>query len=129
MTLLIRLLINAVALWVAGYLIEGIQFGEQLSANNPQSFLPLLGVALIFGLVNAIIRPILKFFSFPLVIITLGLFTFVINALMLLITSAIAGSFDLPFAVDGFMPALLGSLVISIVSVILSKLLIDDDDK
>jgi putative membrane protein len=82
----------------------------------------LLGVALIFGLVNAIIRPVLGFLTIPIQIVTLGLFTFVLNAIMLLITSGLAGAFDLPFRVDGFIPALLGSLVISIVSVVLSGL-------
>jgi putative membrane protein len=83
----------------------------------------LLIVALIFGLVNAVIRPILILLSLPLEIITLGLFTFVINAFMLLLTSWIAQGMGLGFRVDKFLSALLGALIISIVSFVLSRAL------
>jgi putative membrane protein len=79
---------------------------------------------LIFGAVNAVIRPILILLSLPLEIITLGLFTFVINAFMLLLTSWIAQGMGLGFRVDGFLTALIGALIISVVSFVLSRVLI-----
>jgi putative membrane protein len=79
----------------------------------------------IFGLVNAIVRPIVRLISLPLFIITLGLFTFVVNALMLLLTAWIGDQFDLAFEVDGFWSALLGALVISVVTFALNVLLPD----
>jgi putative membrane protein len=79
-------------------------------------------VALIFGVINAVIRPIVILLSLPLEILTLGLFTFVINALMLLLTSGIAHRLHLGFRVDGFWPAFVGALVISVVSFLLSRL-------
>ena len=83
----------------------------------------LLIVALIFGAVNIVIRPIIVLLSLPLEIITLGLFTFVINAFMLLLTSWIAQGMGLGFSVDGFLTALLGALLISVVSFVLSRVL------
>jgi putative membrane protein len=88
--------------------------------------LTLLAVAVIFGLVNAIVRPIVRLISIPLFILTLGLFTFVVNALMLLLTAWIGDQFDLAFKVDGFWSALLGALVISVVTFILNVLLPDE---
>ncbi len=119
MRLLIRLVINAIALYAAVYFVPGIDYDSGV-AN-------LLLVALIFGLVNAIIRPLLKGVSCPVIILTLGLFTLVINALMLWLTGALAETFDLAFHVDGFGPAFLGGIVVSIVSIILSIFLKDDD--
>lgn len=110
-TFLIRLVINAAALWAAAYIIPGINFTESSVPN-------LLYTALIFGLLNALIRPLLMFVTCPLQLITLGAFTFVINAVMLLLTGRITGS---GFTVDGFWPAFLGGLVVSIVSTILTK--------
>ena len=80
----------------------------------------LLGVALVFGILNAIVRPILFFFSLPLLIITLGLFTFVLNAIVLLLTSALSSRLGLGFSVDGFGAAFWGAIVISVVSIVLS---------
>jgi putative membrane protein len=71
--------------------------------------------------VNVIIRPIVLLFTLPLTILTLGLFTFVVNALMLILTSWIAQGMGLGFRVDGFVPALLGSLIISVVSFVLNR--------
>ena len=109
--LLIRVFINAIALAVAAHLINGIHY-EGIAA--------LALMALIFGVVNAVLRPIVKILTFPLLILTLGLFTFVINALMLYFTSWIAGLFAVRFWVDGFVPAFLGALVVSLVSFVLS---------
>jgi putative membrane protein len=115
--ILLRLLINALALLVAAWLVPGIRLGA--AGRHPT----LLLVALIFGLVNAVIRPLVILLSLPLEIVTLGLFTFVINALMLLLTSWIAQGMGLGFRVDGFLAALLGALIVSVVSFALSRAL------
>lgn len=112
-TLLIRWVINAIALWIAVLIVPGI--------HAPDSVVTLAGTAAIFGLVNTLIRPVLKLLTCPLILLTLGLFTVVINALMLWLTSWIAGLFGLGFTVNGFLPALLGTIVVSIVSIVLSK--------
>jgi putative membrane protein len=110
--------INAIALYVAVQIVPGITLGGDWTS--------LLWVALIFGLLNALVRPLLMFLTCPLIILTLGLFTVVINTGLLLLTSNIGQSFGLDFTVDGFWPALLGSLVISFVSVVLSVILRDE---
>lgn len=110
--LLIRLVINATALWVATRVVEGI--------HAERSVETLVVVALIFGLVNALIRPVLAVLTCPLRMVTLGLFTLVLNAFMLWLTSAVAGWLGVEFRVDGFLPAFWGALAISLVSVILS---------
>jgi putative membrane protein len=113
-----RLIANAAALWVASYLLAGITYEG--------SWPGMLGVALVFGVVNAFIAPVLKVLSLPVQVLTLGLFTFVINALMLMLTSWLAQSVGIRFAVDGFVAALLGALIVSVVSGVLSVLLVDD---
>jgi len=85
-----------------------------------------LWLALIFGLLNALVRPLLKFFAFPLIVITLGLFTLIINTLMLMLTSSIGQSLGFGLSVDGFWSAFLGSLVISLVSVVMSVFFRDE---
>src|SRR3954468_23158865 len=114
MPFLIRLLVNAAALWVATRIVTGVTYTGAL--------IPFLGVALVFGIVNAIIRPILKFFTFPLFILTFGLFSLVLNGMMLWLTSRIAGRLGLGFHVDGFGAAFLGALVVSIASTVLGIL-------
>src|SRR5262245_42696534 len=121
MSILISLLINAAALYVATRLVDGISFTGTIPA--------LLGVALVFGVLNAIVRPILKFFTFPFFIVTLGLFTFVLNAVMLLITSAASDALALGFHVNGFVPAFIGALVVTVVSFVLSLFAGSSDDK
>jgi putative membrane protein len=120
--LLVRLVAGAVALGVAAWLIDGISVGP---GTTNERVLTLLAVAVIFGLVNAIVRPIVRLISLPLFILTLGLFTFVVNALMLLLTAWIGDQFDLAFEVDGFWSALLGALVISVVSFLINVVLPD----
>ena len=120
MRLVIRLLVNAVALWCAARFIDGISYTG--------SWQGLVGLSLVFGLVNVFIRPILSFFSFPIQIVTLGLFTLVLNALMLMLTAWLAARFDIPFAVRGFVPALLGAIVVSLVSLVLGALFSGDTD-
>lgn len=119
MKLLIRLLINAVAIWVMAQLLAGVQLTSDLVGIGI--------VVVIFGLVNALVRPIVKLLSLPLTILTLGLFTFVINALMLLLTAWLAGDSLSLGATLGqqLLNAFLGSLVISLVSTLLSWLLPD----
>jgi putative membrane protein len=112
MVFLLRLLINAAALWVAIQLIDGIE--------HRGTWWSLLVVALVFGVLNASIRPLLKLLSLPVIILTLGLFIFVINALMLLLTGWVSGLFNLGFYVEGFWDAFFGGLIISIVSLLLS---------
>lgn len=120
----VKTVANAAALAVAIWLFKNIT----LSGGNVGSkFLSLIVVALIFGLVNAIVKPIVKTLAVPLFILTLGLITLVINALMLLLTSWLAGKLDLHFHVHGFITAVLGALVISIVSWALHLVLPDDD--
>ena len=123
MFILLRLIINAVALLVTAWVIPGIHLGAAGPHPTNHDWVTLLIVALIFGLVNTIIRPIVFLLSLPLEIITLGLFTFVINAFMLLLTSWIAQGMGLGFSVDGFLTALLGALLISVVSFVLSRVL------
>jgi putative membrane protein len=112
MKFLIRLLITAAALWAAVALIPGIE--------HAGPWVNLLGVALVFGVVNAVIRPILLLLTCPLVLVTLGLFIFVLNALMLWLTGALSQALDLGFSVSGFVAALLGGLVVGIVSTALN---------
>jgi putative membrane protein len=120
--LIVRLLASAVALAVAAWLVDGISVGP---GTDTERVLTLLGVAVIFGLVNAIIRPILRLLTLPLVVLTLGLFLLVLNALMLLLTEWIAEQFDLAFQVDGFWSALLGALVVTVVSFLINIVLPD----
>jgi putative membrane protein len=121
MSILVHLLINAAALWVATRLVDGITFTGTVPA--------LLGVALVFGVLNVIVRPILKFLTFPFFIITLGLFTFVLNAVMLLITSGASDALGLGFHVNGFVPAFIGSLVVTVISFVLSMFAGSSDKK
>ena len=119
--LLIRWIINAVALGVAATFIRGIYVdgGWQVLALT----------ALIFGLVNALIRPLVTLLTCPLIILTLGLFTLVVNAGMLLLASWLAGLMGIGFTVDGFWPAFWGGLIISIVSAVLSMVLKDERER
>ncbi len=125
MFFLVRLAINAVALLVAGWIVPGIRLGAARGHATANQWVALALVALIFGIVNAVIRPIVVLLTLPLAVVTLGLFTFVVNALMLLLTSWIAESMELGFRVNGFLPAFLGTLIISVVSFGLSHLVAD----
>ena len=110
----VRLLINAAALWVATRVVPGVTYGG--------GWMPLLGVALVFGVVNAFIRPVAKLLTFPVVFLTLGLFVFVINGFMLWLTSALSGALTLDFHVSGFWAAFWGALVVSLVSTALTMI-------
>jgi putative membrane protein len=117
MPFVLRLVINAAALWVATRLVPGVTF-----QGGGVAF---LGVALTFGVVNAFIRPVAKILTFPLILLTLGLFALVVNGLMLWLTSSLSSSLGLGFHVTGFWPAFWGALVVSIVSTLLSLMIAD----
>src|SRR5688572_18470598 len=114
--IIIRIVINAVALWVADYLLPGLTVSHSTGA--------LLLVAIVFGLVNAFIKPIVQVLSCPLTILTLGLFTLVINALMLMLTGWLTGGV---INTENFGAALLGAIIISIISTVLSWFLVDKE--
>ena len=118
MPFLIRLLVNAAALWVATQVVPGVSY-----AGGP---VPMLGVALVFGVLNASLRPVAKILTFPLIIVTLGIFALVINGLMLWLTSSLSSALGLGFHVSGFWAAFWGGLVVSLVSMMLSMLVVAD---
>ena len=117
MPFLIRLLVNAAALWVATRLVPGVSFDG--------GTLPFLGVALVFGVVNAFVRPLMQILTFPLILVTLGLFLLVVNGLMLWLTSSLSASLGLGFHVNGFWPAFWGAIVVSVTSLLLSMVIRD----
>ncbi|MEU8621203.1 phage holin family protein [Streptomyces sp. NPDC048623] len=120
----VKTLANAGALAVAIWLLEDITLTGDSTAKKAWT---LILVALVFGLVNFLVKPIVKLLTFPLFILTLGLITLVVNALMLLLTSWLADQFDLSFHVEGFWTAVLGGLIISVVSWALNVVLPDGD--
>src|SRR6188472_4256322 len=113
------LVVNALALGAAVWLFEGITLSGDTGTDT---VVQLVVVGAIFGLITAFVRPIVNLISLPLIVLTLGLMLLVVNALMLLLTSAISGGLDLGFHVDGFWTALWGSIVISIASIILESI-------
>jgi putative membrane protein len=121
--MLVKLVANAIALAVAAWLLSGITIQ---GSTTTRRVLTLLIVAAIFGLVNAVVKPIATILSLPFIVLTLGLLIFVINALMLLLTSWISHALNVPFHVNGFGAALLGALIITVVSWLLNVILPDD---
>jgi putative membrane protein len=116
-----HLLINAAALYAATQFVSGISFDGDWRL--------LFAVALIFGALNVIVRPILKILTLPFLIVTLGLFIFVLNAFMLWLTGVISDALGLGFHVDGFRAAFLGALVVTVVSFVLSLLVGKDKER
>jgi putative membrane protein len=114
---LVRILVNAAALWVATRIVPGVSYDGGWGA--------MLGVSILFGVVNATIRPLTKILTFPIIIVTLGIFALVVNGLMLWLTSAISGSLGLGFHVAGFWAAFWGALVVSLISTVLSMVIAD----
>jgi putative membrane protein len=112
----IQLLINAAALYVAVLIVDGLDF----NFDREGAWLEFILVALIFGLVNTFLKPILRLLTLPITMVTLGLFLLVLNALLLLLVGWISNQLSLGLTVEGFLPALLGSIVISIVGWLLS---------
>ena len=121
MPFLVRLFVNAAALWVATRVVPGVTY-----QGGP---LPMFGVALVFGVLNASLRPLAKILTFPLIIVTLGIFALVINGLMLWLTSSLSSALGLGFHVNGFWAAFWGGLVVSIVSMFLSMLVTEPQHK
>ena len=117
---LIRLVINAIALWAAVSLVPGI---EPLPGTNWVSYLIL---ALIFGTLNALLRPLLQLLTCPLIILTLGLFTLLINTFLFWLTGMIGQTLRIGFTLDGFWSAFLGALIVSITSVVLATIIGDE---
>jgi putative membrane protein len=117
--LILRWAINAVAIWAAITLVPGIE------PTSP-GWLPIVVLAVIFGLLNALVRPLLTFLTCPFIILTLGLGTLLINTLLFWLTGVIGTQFGYGFTVAGFWPAFLGALVVTVVSVVLTMVLRDD---
>ena len=122
MNLLLRIVLNAVALYAAVLVVPGI------TSPNP-SVASYLWLALIFGLVNALAKPFMKLISCGLIALTLGLFTLIINTLMFLLTNLIGNWLNVGLVIDGFWSAFFGAVVVSIVSFILGGMFDDDDKK
>ena len=115
---ILRWLINAVAIFLAIRFVPGISLGG--------GWVAIIWLALIFGLVNAFLRPLLQILTCPLIILTLGLFTLVINTFLFWLTASIGQFFGIHMTIQGFLPAFLGGLVISAVSIVLSLILKDE---
>lgn len=120
--ILIRWAVNAIALWVAVQIVPGLD-------HVGESGLSLLLIALIFGLVNALVRPIIVLLTCPLIVLTMGLFILIVNAVMLSITAWLSNMFGLGLVVEGFWPTFWGALVISIVSSVISLLVKDEREE
>lgn len=118
--MLVRLLVNALALYVAVWLVPGLRYEGETAR--------FLLVGLLFGIVNNLLRPLLTILTCPLVVATLGLFTLVINALLLLATGWLSEQWGLGFIVDGFLPAFLGGIIVGITSTILALVLREQRD-
>ncbi|MEV6719080.1 phage holin family protein [Lentzea sp. NPDC051208] len=116
MGILVHVLLTAVAVWVATAL-PGIDLGEGSTGSR---ILTLIGVAVIFGLVNAIVKPLVKFFGCLFYLVTLGLIGLVVNALLFMLTGWLAEQFDLPFRVDGFWPAFWGAIIVALTGWVLN---------
>ncbi|WP_203820489.1 phage holin family protein [Paractinoplanes ferrugineus] len=126
MGILIRLVITAVSLWISTLVISGIELNTD---SLSKKIITLLVVAAIFGIVNAVLRPIIKVVGCGLYVLTLGLIALIVNGLLFMLTSWIAGKLDLPFHVDGFWPsAVLGALLVGVVSWLLNMVVPDGSD-
>jgi putative membrane protein len=123
---LVRIVVVAVALWVATLVVPGIG----VTAGDPAVGLgTLVVVAVIFGLVNAVVKPVIKTIGCAFYILTLGLFALVVNALLFLLVGWLAGRLGLPFVVDGFVPAFFGAIVVALVSFVLHVVIPDRVDR
>lgn len=124
MKILIKLIITAVAVWVATLVIPGIQLHTHSTAGKIGT---VIVVALIFGIINAVLKPIAKAIGCLAYAITLGLISIVVNGLLFWLTSYVAGKLKVPFHITGFVPAVLGALLVGIIGWVLS-LIVDRDD-
>jgi putative membrane protein len=125
MKYLLRIVVTAIALGVAAWLVPGIVVGSYTVAGHlvtnstAEKGLTLLVVAVIFGLVNAILKPIIKTLGCGLYVLTLGLVAILVNGLLLWLVSYLAGDLKLPFHITGIVPAIVGALIVGIVSWVL----------
>ncbi|GLU46428.1 phage holin family protein [Nocardiopsis ansamitocini] len=126
MSIIIRVIVNAFALWAAVLLVDGINVDTQ---NVATTILVYLGVGALFGLVNAVIKPIVKTVGCVFYVLTLGLIALVVNALLLLLTEWLAGILGIPFVITGFWPAFWGAIIITVVSWLLSLFVGGNDDE
>jgi putative membrane protein len=126
LAVLVRVAVVAVALWAATLLVPGIGV---VSGDPSVRFGTLVGVAVIFGLVNAVVKPVVKVLGCAFYILTLGLFALVVNALLFLLVGSLAGRLGLPFVVDGFVPAFFGAIVVGLVSFVLHVVVPDRVDR
>ena len=118
MGFVVRVVINGVAIWLATLVLPGLSIVGTGSTLQTVGVIAL--VALVFGIVNAIVKPIVQLLSIPLYVLTLGLFTLVVNALMLMLTAWITERTDWGLRIDNFGTAVLGALIVSVVSFVLS---------
>jgi putative membrane protein len=126
MATLVRIAVVAVALWIATLVVPGIA----VTATTPALRIgTLVGVAVVFGVVNAVVKPVVKLLGCAFYILTLGLFALVVNALLFLLVGYLAGAVGLPFAVDGFVPAFFGAIVVGVVSFVLHVVIPDRIDQ
>lgn len=119
---IVKVIVTGVAVWVATLLVPGIEVGGS-STGAMLGTIALVG--LIFGVVNAVLKPIIKVIGCLFYIVTLGLIAFVVNALLFMLVGWLAGVFGLPFTVDGFWPAFWGAIVVGIVSWLLHLIIPD----
>ncbi len=115
---ILRWIINVVAIYAAIWIVDGISLES--------GWISVFWLALIFGLINAFVRPLLKLLTCPLILLTLGLFTLLINTFLFWLTSQVGQAFGINMVIDGFWPAFLGGLVVSVVSVVMSLILRDE---
>jgi putative membrane protein len=125
MKFILRWAINALALYAAIQLVPGIE----LTTSTSSQWLAIILLALVFGLLNALLRPLLMVLTCPLIILTLGLGTLLINTFLFFLTGWIGNQFGWGFTVDGFIPAFLGALVVSIISIALNLLIKEDSHR
>jgi putative membrane protein len=126
MALLVRIIVIAFSLWVATLIVPGI---EITAGTTTAGLGTLIGVALIFGLVNAVLKPLIKVVGCLFYVLTLGLIGLVVNALLFLLVGWIADGLGLPFEVNGFLPAFLGAIVVSVVGALLHVIVPDSVDR
>ena len=118
MTFLVRVIINALAIWLAAVMLDGLEV--VVGDDTTTKVLVYLGVGLAFGLVNAVVKPIVKLLALPLYILTLGLFTLVVNAAMLELVGWLSEKTDYGLRVNNFGTAVIGALIVSVVSFVLN---------
>ncbi|HEY9413954.1 MAG TPA: phage holin family protein [Pseudonocardia sp.] len=126
LALVLKVAVNAVALWIATLLVDGISLG---GSNQSTRIVTLVVVALIFGVVNAVLKPIIKTVGCAFYLLTLGLIGLVVNALLFLLVSYLSGLAHLPFAVNGFVAAFFGAIVVSVVGFVLHLIIPDRYDE